>query len=166
MIKQIELIQEFVKTIENQWVEIETREDLFQYNHYMRFFHLISVDEDAFENGKNYKSILCNSQEILNILEGILRSSNCKTLGKCYFIKLESQKYPIRQYYESEEYTNCIRRLLIPVVVNLDSKLCIGNSVHVPKPGEVFDVDPESLYSVYNSGNEAVVYLVVDLIKN
>jgi hypothetical protein len=166
MIKQIGLIQEFVKSLEDKWIEIETREDLFQYNHYMRFFYLINVDEDAFKNQEKHKSVLCKNQEILNILEGILKDNNYKDLGKCYFIKLDPQKYPIRQYYESEGYTDCIRRFLVPVIVNLDSKLCIDSGVYVPEPGEVFDVDPESLYSVYNSGKESVVYLVVDLIKN
>lgn len=153
----------FVLSENTPWYELETRPEFFQYNHYMKFCDLTKIKKTENEDfiaiyNFNDKSI----KEFLNLIS----IENKMNIANSYFIKLEPQQYPIRQYYESEDYSEKIIKVLIPIVVNKESKLCIDNDIFSPNPGEKFLVTEDSLYSIYNSGDQSIIYLFIDLFKN
>ena len=165
-------IQELIKTLEineENWKEIETRRDLFQFNHYMRFFDVVDIDKSLFEN-KKYKQIrLLPNYAVDKIFENFLKDIEIKYesyVGKCYFVKLLAQKYPSRQYYEAEGYEDVVSQVCIPIVTNSENSFCIDDKIIYPSPGEEIFIGKDSLFAVYNLGESDIIYLCVDLIPN
>lgn len=151
------------------WEEKETIPELFQYNFYMRFFTIIDIDENNFKNNNNYKIMKNINSEIWKEMPSLinyLAHKYNKNVGGISLIKLEPQEYPLRQYYDFEDYENIITKCYIPVVTNEKSNLCIDDKIYSLKPGEDINIDNNSLYSLYNFGDAPIVYLIVDLIND
>ena len=163
-------IQKLIETLEinkENWKEIKTRRDLFQFNHYMRFLDVIDIDKGLFEK-KKYKQINLLPNEVVDkIFENFLKDIEIKYesyVGKCYFVKLLAQRYPSRQYYETEEYEDIVSQLCIPIITNSENCFCIDDKIVYPIPGEEIFIGKDSLFAVYNLGEVDIVYLCIDLI--
>ena len=163
-------IQQLLKTLEineKNWKEIETRRDLFQFNHYMRFFDILDIDKSLFQN-KKYKQINLLPNEVVDkIFENFLKDIEIKYksyVGKCYLVKLLAQKYPSRQYYETEDYEDIVSQVCIPIITNSENSFCIDDKIIYPNPGEEMYIEKDSLFAVYNLGESDIIYFCVDLI--
>ena len=156
-------IKNFLKEHEDMWEELESKPELFQYNHYMNFLHIVDIDENIFKDNAEYSIYRPAYERLKDFLT--LFAGN-KKIGKSYFIMLNPQQFPIRQYEELEEYTSKIVRHYLPITVNKEDKFCIDDKIITPLDGQDFAVDPDGLYSIYNGGTEPSVYLVIDIIKD
>lgn len=165
---KIKKILETLEANNSNWKEIETKEDLFQYNHYMRFFDVLGIDKELFKNKKYKRISLAPTVVIDEIFKNFLENTEEKYnsyIGNCYFVKLLAQRYPSRQYYETEEYENVTSQLCIPILTNDKNSFCIDNKIIYPDSGDELFVESGSLFAVYNLGETDIVYLCVDLIS-
>jgi hypothetical protein len=167
IVDKIKQILETLETNKTNWKEIETRRDLFQFNHYMRFFDVVDIDKELFKN-KKYKMINLVPDGIVeeiskNFLEGI-ETKYDGYIGKCYFVKLLAQRYPSRQYYEIEEYEDVVSQVCIPIATNDKNSFCIDDKIIYPSPGDQLFIGNDSLFAVYNLGETDIIYLCVDII--
>lgn len=164
---RIERLKELISLNKEIWKEIETRRDLFQFNHYMRFFDVVDIDQGLFKD-KKYKIINCISKENLEVIENDFFADIQKRynsyIGKAYLVKLLPQKYPSRQYYESEDYEGVISKLFVPVIVNNKNSFCVNDKILYPNPNEEIFIENDSLLAVYNLGETEIVYFSIDLI--
>lgn len=150
------------------WVEKETNIDLFQYNYYMRFFDITDIKEEDFKNGK-YSLVKVDGGKLSSLLDETYKQLEEKynsRIGKSYLVKLLPQRYPSRQYYESEEYESVISRCYIPILTNDKNSFCINSDVVYPKAAEVVFAENDSLVAIYNFGESEIIYLAVDLIPS
>jgi hypothetical protein len=164
---RIEILKELISLNKEGWKEIETRRDLFQFNHYMRFFDVIDIDQDLFKD-KEYKTINFLSSDSFELINNdffvdIQKRYN-SYIGKAYLVKLLPQKYPSRQYYDSEEYEDIISKLFIPILVNSKNSFCVNDKILYPNPNEEIFIENDSLVAVYNLGETEIVYFSIDLI--
>ena len=144
---EVEGIKDILESNNIVWQELESKPELFQYNHYMRFCYDIERDD------------------IQDIISKIYDDQLFK-VSKFYALKLFAQQYPLRQYEEPYEYTSKINRHYICIKVDKDSRFCTEDNIYIPEVGQEFIVDPDSMYSIYNNGTEEAIYLVVDILKN
>jgi hypothetical protein len=162
MKKEIDSVKEFIRISEVGWIEMESKPELFQYNHYMNFLYVVDLEEDSISNSKFLTKTRIANKDIESIIN-IIASDK---FGKVYFVKLEPQSFPMRQYEEPEEYTSKITRYYVPIEVESGSKFCIEDRVLIPEVGKHIEVDPDGLYSIYNEGEVPSIYLVIDKIKD
>ena len=165
---KIKKILETLEINKSNWKEIETKEDLFQFNYYMRFFDVMGIDKEFFKNKKYKKVSLTSTVVVDEIFKNFLENTEEKYgsyIANCYFVKLLAQRYPSRQYYETEEYENVISQLYIPILTNNKNSFCVDDKIIYPSPGEELFVGNGSLFAVYNLGETDIVYLCVDLIS-
>lgn len=164
---KVDILKNIVSSDKVNWKEKETIVDLFQYNYYMRFFEIIDIDEESFNNKvyvKINKTIENFIKEIsYNILNDLEKRYN-SYITKCYFVKLLPQRYPSRQYYESAEYESVVSRIYIPIVINEKNSFCINDQIINPGSGEEIFSKSDDLVAVYNLGETDIIYLSVDLI--
>jgi hypothetical protein len=164
MIKDIQSIINNNKII---WEQKETKEDLFQYNYYMHFFYLFDIDEKLFKEGNNFKLEKNKNHEIWNLTNELIKEIESKynmISGSAYFVKLNPQQYPLRQYYEFEEYASIINKCYIPIITNSNASLCVDDEIYNNIPGTETIAHKEQLSSLYNFGETDIVYLIIDLI--
>jgi hypothetical protein len=158
-------IVKFLNNNDNLWVELESKPELFQYNHYMRFMDIIDIDYEMFEKNSSYAIYNINDIDINSVILS-LSKNNIDLVGKVYFVKLLPQQYPLRQYEEPYEYTSKINRFYISIFTKNNSQFCIKDKVLCPSPKDIISVDPDDLYSIYNNNETEDVYLVVDILKD
>lgn len=152
-----------------EWEQKETKPELFQYNNYMYFLHIYGVDEFKFKLNKDYKILKCKNDILLDkVLKIIKKIENKydKQSASVYFVKLNPQKYPLRQYYHFEEYSNKISECWIPIVYNDDVSFCLNDQVIKPTLEKEIVVEKEDFMALYNFGKEDTIYLIIDLLSN
>lgn len=166
---KVDSLKNILLSQEVSWKEKETIVDFFQYNFYMRFFDVLDINEESFKN-KLYLRINQTTEsfikELYNIILNDLEKKYNSYVTKCYFVKLLPQRYPSRQYYESEDYESVVSRIYIPVVVNEKNSFCINDQIINPSPGEEVYSKLDDLVAIYNLGSTDIIYLSVDLISN
>ncbi len=149
------------------WEEKETTVDFFQYNWYMRFFEILDIDETSFNN-KVYNQIQKTQdvfiEELYDFVFNDLSQKYNSYIGKCYFVKLLPQRYPSRQYYESERYESLVSRVYIPIIINEKNSFCINDQIISPAPGEEIFSGSDDLVAIYNLGETDIIYLSIDLL--
>lgn len=149
------------------WTQKETKPELFQYNHYMDFAYIIEINEEKFNFNDEYLKINDLNKHLLDMVNPIiynLQNKYQKKLGMVYLLKLYPQRYPLRQYYNFEEYDNIVTSCYIPLVTNQESAFCLDMNILYPSSGNEILVTNDSMMSMYSSGTEPIVYLVIDLL--
>jgi hypothetical protein len=150
-----------------EWVQKETKPELFQYNNYMDFAYCIDIDEEKFNLGLNYTNINDANKKLLDMINPIVNTLEVKynkKIGMVYLLKLYPQRYPLRQYYNFEQYDNIVTSCYIPLITNSESAFCLDMSILYPNPGDELLITNDSMMSMYSSGQDPIVYLVVDLL--
>ena len=88
---KIKKILETLEINKSNWKEIETKEDLFQFNYYMRFFDVMGIDKEFFKNKKYKKVSLTSTVVVDEIFKNFLENTEEKYgsyIANCYFVKL------------------------------------------------------------------------------
>jgi hypothetical protein len=101
---------------------------------------------------------------MINPIVNTLEVKYNKKIGMVYLLKLYTQRYPLRQYYNFEQYDNIVTSCYIPLITNSESAFCLDMSILYPNPGDELLITNDSMMSMYSSGQDPIVYLVVDLL--
>jgi hypothetical protein len=166
---KLQILKDIILSENNKWEEKETTPELFQYNSYMRFIEILDIDELSFNN-KMYNKIEKikneHTQQLYNIVLSNLEKKYSSYVTKCSFVKLLPQRYPSRQYYESEAYESVVSKIYIPIIINEKNSFCINDQILDPYPGQELFAKSDDLVAIYNFGNTEIIYLSIDLISD
>lgn len=150
-----------------KWVQKETKPEFFQYNHYMDFAYLIDIDKTQFNLSIDYTKVNDANKKMIGMIDPIINNLEVKynkKAGMVYLLRLHPQRYPLRQYYNFEEYDSIVTSCYIPLITNNESAFCLDMNILYPSPGDELLINNDSMMSMYSAGQNPIVYLVIDLL--